>query len=393
MLAGIIIVGILLGLIPLFITPVSDSAQNTTITSASQQSSQAEQTTAKLLIETSTTSTTTTTVTTTPSTTAELTSTEPVTTVETTTESPTTTPVYTTLPTTEPTTTVITTTVPETTTLEPTTTVLPTTTVYQTTPPSCIVNPNKTSLLPSAYDVNNCANLNVYRADQMSLFTLYTFGYPVLQTITCYGSTMQLQCGGSQVIHVYTAYYGIQKDTNLNLCSNEQSQQSECFFSDTYTYVTNQCENQISCVLNVNSLNFGDPCIGSLNKQLLVRYVCVDVPNYDQIAQCEQNNQTSICPVNYGSKSFFEQNWCEPSIANVSCPDGKLINILCAFYGIDASHKCPNVIYQQAPIVCYSQDSAVKVKSECNNKQNCSFEGLIGFEIGTRFYSSNQLSQ
>ena len=53
----------------------------------------------------------------------------------------------------------------------------------------------------------------------------------------------------------------------------------------------------------------------------------------------------SICPALQNVPAQYEQQWCEPSTMEISCKAGHVINITCAFYGIDPNLKCPGGFY------------------------------------------------
>jgi hypothetical protein len=99
--------------------------------------------------------------------------------------------------------------------------------------------------------------------------------------------------------------------------------------------------------MTVNSNYFGDPCIGSADKQLFVQFLCVDAASNSSftaadLAKCAVNETTTtrVCPrleENAAEQMKFEQNWCQPSVANITCPINMVINVICAFYGIDKS--------------------------------------------------------
>lgn len=171
----------------------------------------------------------------------------------------------------------------------------------------------------------------------LSLYSSYLYGYPIEQTISCYGSKLELRCPTGETLHILSAYYGIQPNLNLNYCSQTTSIQTSCFFEETYDFIYSECENKKNCSMTVNMNYFGDPCINSSDKQLFIQFLCLDASSFNLVSSCVINNQTSICPSIGSSDTQYEQNWCQPSIANISCPDQTVINITCAFYGVDKS--------------------------------------------------------
>ncbi|CAF0770156.1 unnamed protein product [Brachionus calyciflorus] len=374
----IILTGIALGLIPVFLNK-SNNLETLVITENNYQITNTDFVTTEsetILSSTTTTTTTKTTSTTTTSSTTilstELTSqevtTEILTTFTTTITIPTTIQEATTNPL-EVFTTFVETTPEETTILE-----IQETTIEQivTTEKSCEIDLNPKSLIPSDYNYNSCPSSSIYNPKFLSLTDSYNFNYPINQIIVCTESKLDLKCPSNQVLHIYSAYYGIQPDTNTYTCNKKSTNHEICYFDLTFSNLTTICEQQNSCEINVNVGSFGDPCINSKNKQLFIQYQCIDNDNYNLISSCELNtNKSSICP--QITNGQYEKINCNSNPFTIECPDDQVIKILCAFYGLDPNLRCPGTFYYGSPSACYSKQSYNLVYENCNGKQNCTF--------------------
>jgi len=125
---------------------------------------------------------------------------------------------------------------------------------------------------------------------------------------------------------------------------------------------------------------YGDPCFATPNKQMLIQYQCVDNLTLSQLSICpEDTNVPSNCPTLTNPSTQNQEYWCEPDTAQINCPEGKVINILCGFYGIDPNIRCAGGFYSGAPTACYSEESLDKIKAACQSKQTCTIEGDPSF--------------
>ena len=171
----------------------------------------------------------------------------PETTIETTTTSTTTTSTTTTTTTTTEITTILTTiletTVEETTTTQEETTIV---TTIETTTKICEIDPNPKSIIPSDYNSNECPTRSIYSPKFITLTESYNFDYPINQVIVCLESKLVLKCPQTQVLHIYSAYYGIQADTNTLSCDKKSSFHEICYFDLTYSNLTTSCEKKNS---------------------------------------------------------------------------------------------------------------------------------------------------
>ena len=189
-------------------------------------------------------------------------------------------------------------------------------------------------------------------------------------------------CPTDLVIHIYSAYYGIQKDT-LSLC-NELTDElpKKCYYSSVFDQINSTCEYQNTCSIKAssNSFSIADPC-PTYPKQLFIQYQCVD--NYglnSTINQCSVNKQIPlICPLlssfsatNTEINNLFENTTCDTdnSPMTINCNSGEKIEVLCAFYGLHPSIK--SCTLPSNPPVCYFASSFTNVNATCSGQQTCS---------------------
>ncbi|TRY62453.1 hypothetical protein DNTS_027235, partial [Danionella cerebrum] len=100
-------------------------------------------------------------------------------------------------------------------------------------------------------------------------------------TTACEQSNAALSCGTSPssdqglVIHICSANYG---RTDGETCSQgrppAQVSRTNCYFSNSLTLVTNECEGRSSCTIAASNSVFSDPCVNTY-KFLYVSYACV----------------------------------------------------------------------------------------------------------------------
>lgn len=217
------------------------------------------------------------------------------------------------------------------------------------------------------------------------------FGYPVVQNIVCNNAIMLINCPDEHVIHIHSAYYGIQMSTLSSCISVSSASPSLCFSNYTLSRLHTMCEGKQSCSILVTSSNFGEPCLG-FNKQMVLQYQCVDQSTLQLIQQCPPpaNYYPPICaPVDPTSNDnqIQQQIWCEPSTMKIECSGAnQLIEIVCGFYGKDPNFQCPGAFYSPSePTYCYSASSIEKIKSTCSYKKSCSLTGDPDFVFGAGF--------
>ena len=166
----------------------------------------------------------------------------------------------------------------------------------------------------------------------------------------------------------------------LSSLQSSASAPSYCFSKEVFTLINSTCEYQSNCSLIVTTNQLGDPCYG-YSKQLMVQYQCVDLTSAILINQCPLNTNTSTACTAQTDPSILISIWCEPSIMSIKCPSPNLIQIVCAYYGIDSSYQCPGGFYYGAPTSCYSASSGKKVFTRCNGKSSCEILGNPNFQV------------
>lgn len=171
-----------------------------------------------------------------------------------------------------------------------------------------------TTLLPNNYTTDYTNNLPTCEVNfepegscmANSIFSPYTpifleknseyFGYPIYQQTVCSGSqsikvlavlfirkinsikffSVNIMCPLPLVVHIYAAYYGIQKSTSMCKLSNS-IEPTMCYDKRSFHFITNTCEYKNECQLKADSSHFtNDPC-PSFPKQLLVQYQCLEM--------------------------------------------------------------------------------------------------------------------
>ena len=160
-----------------------------------------------------------------------------------------------------------------------------------------------------------------------------------------------------------------------------------CYRQSSLDKIIQLCENNQTCIIQATTNFFGDPCLGVSNEQIFIQYQCFDKSTLSQLYACPVAKiPTYVCNAITNSTTQFQKQWCEPtSTAEITCPIGKLINILCAYYGIDINYKCSNGFYRGSPDACWGADSYQSVFSACQKKRTCSFSGNPSFESGSSF--------
>lgn len=142
----------------------------------------------------------------------------------------------------------------------------------------------------------SCRQANVYEPSELTDSTSTLFGYPIVQTVSCYGSKLELRCPPSQLIRIHSAYYGSQLSPP-NYCKPEMD--SVCYRSMSSDFVILTCENRTECELLVNDRVLGSPCpADSGSSQLFVQYQCLDHNIYEEVAsQCTESQMLKFEPI------------------------------------------------------------------------------------------------
>ncbi|XP_033711908.1 protein eva-1 homolog C isoform X4 [Tursiops truncatus] len=165
----------------------------------------------------------------------------------------------------------------------------------------------------------------------------------------CDGDHLDLHCPRHSTISVQSAFYGQDYQT----CSAQQpaSQREDsltCVAPTTLQKVLDECQNQRTCHLLVNSRVFGpDLCPGS-SKYLLVSFKCQ--PN-------ELKNKTV----------------CEDHELKLHCHESKFLNIYSATYGRKTQERdvCSSEATWLPPFDCLSYSALQVLSRRCYGKQRC----------------------
>lgn len=252
--------------------------------------------------------------------------------------------------------------------------------------PTCAFNISQTMIN------DTCTTSSPYEPSVLVNSTRTYFGYPISQQIVCQGSRLIVLCPLELVIHVYSAYYGIQSTTMSATCSSSSSSSetpAKCYIPNALESIRGTCEGARSCSLRAssNSLGGGDYC-PSFGKQLLVQYQCVhpSVLNSTAMLKCNRAAESSAVPsvcesVENNSNSTNQvqsKTWCDGSSVSITCPSGRTIRIVCAFYGVhpDIMKNTCNVAALVNPPVCYFASSASVLGATCDGRSSCSIDQL-----------------
>jgi len=174
----------------------------------------------------------------------------------------------------------------------------------------------------------------------LTLTNWYSYGYVINQQIACSGSIVNLVCPINQYIHIYSAYFGIQSATPSSCLTLSALSPTNCFSKAAFTAINSTCEYKNNCSIIATVGQLGNPCYGS-TPQLLVQYQCLDMNTATILNQCPFNSNTSSACSTPTDPTVQTQYWCEPSLMQISCTGGNVIQIVCAYYGIDSTYQCP----------------------------------------------------
>jgi hypothetical protein len=149
-----------------------------------------------------------------------------------------------------------------------------------------------------------------------------------------------------------------------------------CVYTNAYSTVVGICEAKQSCLLSADIATFGYIC-SDFESQLFVQYQCVPDYFYDLVIKpCGVDTVPvaleSICPADL---SVNEGTWCDGDSLTLTCPIGKVIQIVCSYYG---GHPSQQTCVTQSNVVCYIKNPT-KLALKCNNKTSCSLNGSPDF--------------
>lgn len=225
-----------------------------------------------------------------------------------------------------------------------------------------------------------------------------SFTYPIMQQIVCLGSEANLVCPLNTVIHIYSAYFGIQSATSVPGCFlGTLEKPAMCYYTKSSNYISTTCENKQTCAIVADTTILGDACPNSIEKQLLVQYQCVDSYALNStISNCITANATAplICPsVNVtntnvssnltitANSTMNQQVWCDGQRLNITCANSRNITILCAYYGLHPALSASCGISSMLPDVpvCYFKSSFTQLNALCSNKRTCTINSLSSY--------------
>ena len=239
----------------------------------------------------------------------------------------------------------------------------------------------RNEIVSSSY---SCPVLSAFVPQFLTSFYSYSYGYPVSEQIACMGSVIHLRCPLNHFIHIYSAYFGVQANTLTSCLSDlttSSSAPTNCYNKEVFSLINSTCEYNSNCSIIVTTSQLGDPCYG-YSKQLMIQYQCMDLNTMFNINQCPLNTNTnSACPILKNDSSVQTEIWCEPSLMQIQCPSPFLIQIVCAYYGIDSNYQCPSGFYYGAPTSCYSNTAKQKVITKCNGKTICQILGNPNYQV------------
>lgn len=230
---------------------------------------------------------------------------------------------------------------------------------------------------------NKCPSISAYLPKSITLKSLIFNNFPIKEQIICNNGQAYLHCPADRSIRILSAFYGLQSST---ICSNISSNFSlTCFYQDTLEKIKNLCNDTNYCLISASTRFYGDPCPG-IDKQMIVHYQCIPFKTNLTKSQCSiDKTLRPVCP-NSNSTTLYQKIWCEPSTLKIRCPVGKVIHIICGFYGIDPNYDCEGTFKSGSePTYCYSHTSTNKLISSCSGKQNCVLKGDPNFVLGANF--------
>jgi hypothetical protein len=239
---------------------------------------------------------------------------------------------------------------------------------------SCIYN--------SSYSlVGTCPTFSRYEPEFLTSPISSSFGFPIYEKLTCNRGKVVIKCLNSFVIHILSAYFGVQIKAQNTSCNNQQSLEeilTKCFYPNAYTKIAQICEHKNECEIKATPYFFNtqDIC-PTYTKQLIVQYQCLSSSALNTIKnKCSLNNEmTFVCPEFSQKDHKVNQNtWCSVNNGSIiiKCKQNQTIDVNCSFYGLHPSIKeCSTS--KNSPI-CYFDNSIRILKKTCNGLQSCSIQ-------------------
>ncbi|XP_041076926.1 protein eva-1 homolog C-like [Polyodon spathula] len=167
----------------------------------------------------------------------------------------------------------------------------------------------------------------------------------------CDGEQLTITCPYKTSVTVLSAFYR-RRVPSENLCPtvmNMSEERTDCQSSIAITKVFDECQDQRTCQLSVNSRVFGHDPYPSTSKYLIVSYKCR--------------------PENHSSKVA-----CENEKLQLVCKNQTVLAIYSATFGHlhHGNPECPQGNSTGADIECLSPSALKKVSRRCHSKLNCS---------------------
>ena len=75
----------------------------------------------------------------------------------------------------------------------------------------------------------------------------------------------------SDIIHIEDAFFG--RDNAITCSGDRDVTDTECTSASVHDVISTHCNNKNSCVLNVNNVTLGEPCLGTY-KYLNINFTC-----------------------------------------------------------------------------------------------------------------------
>ncbi|KAI0237477.1 L-rhamnose-binding lectin CSL1 [Lamellibrachia satsuma] len=158
-------------------------------------------------------------------------------------------------------------------------------------------------------------------------------------TTACGNDTMHISCPSGSVVHVISAFYG-RLDTTT--CPLGATQTTTCSLPGITDTVRTICQDKTTCDV---SGPFTDPCVGTY-KYLKVTYKCP-----------------------------LRKTACDARL-HISCPPGKVINVISALFGRLDTTTCP--LGPTNSTSCRLPGMTEKVRRICQDKTACDVSGPFG---------------
>lgn len=144
-------------------------------------------------------------------------------------------------------------------------------------------------------------------------------------------------------------------------------------YNSTFAKLAQKCNYKQKCLIYASdAFLFGPSKSISMGRNLYVQYKCVSKLANPVEPTCYNSNVRTICPyVSQLNMALFKQ--ISASLSQdvvIECKENELIDIKCAFYGLDNSIF---YTYFPTPNVCLYNKTFEIIASNCNNRTSCYF--------------------